>query len=40
MSETNLFYSEESDGMSKRAQLEEYFFAVFGGRPSAPALPG
>ena len=25
MSETNLFYSEESDGMSKRAQLEEYF---------------
>ena len=25
MSEINLFYSEESDGMSKRAQLEEYF---------------
>ena len=25
MSETNLFYSEESDGMSKRTQLEEYF---------------
>ena len=25
MSETNLFYSEEADGMSKRAQLEEYF---------------
>ena len=25
MSETDLFYSEESDGMSKRTQLEEYF---------------
>ena len=25
MSETDSFYSEESDGMSKRAQLEEYF---------------
>ncbi len=25
MSETNLFYSEEADGMSKRTQLEEYF---------------
>ena len=26
MSETNPFYSEETDGMSKRTQLEEYFF--------------
>ena len=25
MSETDPFYSEESDGMSKRTQLEEYF---------------
>ena len=25
MSETDSFYSEESDGMSKRTQLEEYF---------------
>ena len=25
MSETDPFYSEEADGMSKRAQLEEYF---------------
>ena len=25
MSETDSFYSEESDGMSKRTQLEDYF---------------
>ena len=25
MSETDPFYSEEADGMSKRTQLEEYF---------------
>ena len=25
MSETDPFYSEESDGMSKRTQLEDYF---------------
>ena len=25
MSETDPFYSEKSDGMSKRTQLEEYF---------------
>ena len=40
MSETDPFYSEEAEGMSKRTQLEEFFFAVFGGRPSVPALPG
>ena len=40
MSETDPFYSEESDEMSKRTQLEECFFSVFRGGTSAPALPG
>ena len=40
MSETDPFYSEEADGMSKREPTGRIFFSVFGGRPSAPALPG
>ncbi len=40
MSETDPFYSEESYEMSKRTQLEEFFFSVFRGGTSAPALPG